>query len=192
MRGSPACVFLCVFFGTFFFLFFYDAFSISAVVRQPGRGMSSVCAFCMSGGHMMGCLSWALWLFEVNDTNSVMTLLCCVCVRFRRFGWLGVGTVAVCLLKRVGRKAFRWMVSLESSLGGQDEAYLEHQQIFCSRRFLFLMTYKTHLILYYFTKSVRKIIKVKTSCCHCFKLLFSSRKDLVKSSIMTPFSALRD
>ncbi|KAI7850433.1 hypothetical protein BDC45DRAFT_539170 [Circinella umbellata] len=108
----------------------------------------SVCAF----GMLVGVSVLGASVLRFDDTNSTM-----------QFAFLGNGrqegiTVDGLIgIKGEKNKLLYTPTSFLVSLGGQDEAYLEHQQIFCSRRFLFLMTYKTHLILYYFT-----------TLCHCF------------------------
>ncbi|KAI7858583.1 hypothetical protein BDC45DRAFT_531765 [Circinella umbellata] len=142
MRGSPVCCAAarCVcLFCALFSAFFYVCFCAC-----NGHGMSSVCAFCMSGGHMMGYPFWALWLFEVNDTNNVMVWLAwcrhCGSLPFET-GWQeGISVDGLIGIKGEKNELLYTPTSFLVSLGGQDEAYLEHQQIFCSRRFLFLMT----------------------------------------------------
>ncbi|KAI7847057.1 hypothetical protein BDC45DRAFT_542280 [Circinella umbellata] len=176
--GSPVCVLFPCLLWHFFFRRFQH-FCCCAAARY-------VCVFCVSFGaffmcafvHAMvmaydGVLVWALSFSGV------------VIQTVSWFGWLGVGTVAVCLLKRVGREAFRWMVSLGSRvkrtsfciplrhsllvLVGKMRHIWNTNRSFAAAGFCFLMTYKTHLILYYFTKSVRKVIK---ALCHCFCFSF--------------------
>ncbi|KAI7850876.1 hypothetical protein BDC45DRAFT_538826 [Circinella umbellata] len=169
LRGSPVCVFFCVFGGTFLFFRRLQHFCCCAAARR-------CCAACVRASEGLVGLMSALRQFAFRETD-----------------WQdGISVDGLIGIKGEKDKLLYTPTSFLVSLGEQDEAYLEHQQIFCSRRFLFLNDNKTHLILYYFTKSVRKVIKLKTSCCHCFKLLFSSRKDFVKSSIMTSFSARWD
>ncbi|KAI7851278.1 hypothetical protein BDC45DRAFT_538366 [Circinella umbellata] len=162
MRGSPVCVSFCASFGTFF----------SFLLRRlrhfcccaAARCMNSVCAFRMSSRHIMGCPFWALWLFEVNDTNNVMVWLAwcrhCGNLPFET-GWQGgISVDGLIGIKGEKDELLYTPTSFLVSLGEQDEAYLEHQQIFCSRRFLFLNDNKTHLIYIILLKSVRKIIKI--------------------------------
>ncbi|KAI7851236.1 hypothetical protein BDC45DRAFT_559477 [Circinella umbellata] len=166
LRGSP----VCVFFLRLLWRFFYVCFCAC-----NGNGMNSVCA-CDVVVALRVCALLKVWLAWCRHCGNLPF----------ETGWQeGISVDGLIGIKGEKDELLYTPTSFLVSLGEQDEAYLEHQQIFCSRRFLFLNDNKTHLILYYFTKSVRKIIKVKTSCCHCFKLLFSSRKDLVKSSIMT-------
>ncbi|KAI7848253.1 hypothetical protein BDC45DRAFT_575037 [Circinella umbellata] len=86
--------------------------------------MNSVCACGMSVG-----IRWSVFLgaliLETNDTSSVME---------------DISVDGLIGIKGEKDELLYTPTSFLVSLGEQDEAYLEHQQIFCSRRFLFLMT----------------------------------------------------
>ncbi|KAI7850328.1 hypothetical protein BDC45DRAFT_539280 [Circinella umbellata] len=145
LRGSP----VCVFFLRLLWRFFYVCFCAC-----NGNGIILfVLLVCRLGIRWSVCLD--AFVLRFDDTNSTM-----------QFAFLGNGRQeGITVDGLIGIKGEKdellyTPTSFLVSLGEQDEAYLEHQQISCSRRFLFLMTYKTHLILYYFT-----ILKLGSSFC---------------------------